>query len=95
MLTDQDINNLIQHAQKEQFEKDNLKKAEELFLKAAELGNGHAAHELGTLYIVGGKGIKIDFEKSRYWFEKSLASGFEATIATDPEWFRKFYDNNN
>jgi len=79
----------INMAHKERFENDNIKLAEELYLKAAELGSGHAAHELGVLYVVGGKGVEPNHEKSQYWLEKSLESGFEATIATDPEWFKK------
>jgi TPR repeat protein len=67
----------------------NLAKAEELLLKAAEAGSGQAAHNLGTLYIVGGPGVKADPVKSRHWFEKALASGFEATVSSDPTWFRK------
>jgi len=58
-------------------------------LKAAEMGSGHAAHELGVLYITGGPGVEPNREKGQYWLEKSLESGFESTIATDPEWFRK------
>ena len=67
----------------------NLLEAEQLFLKAAELGSGHAAHELGVLYIIGGEGLEPNYEKSQFWLEKSLALGFEETIATDPKWFRK------
>ncbi len=83
------IRKLIQMAQKEHFENGNFKLAEELYLKAAELGSGHAAHELGVLYIVGGEDLEPDHEKSQYWLEKSLESGFEETIATDPKWFRR------
>lgn len=84
-----EIDELIYKAQKARFENSNLKLAEELFLKAAKLGSGHAAHELGVLYMVGGKGIEISPEKSRYWLEISLESGFEETISSDPEWFNK------
>ena len=84
-----DIDELIRKAQKEHFENNNFIKAENLYLKAAELGSGHAAHELGVLYMAGGEGVKPNHEKSQYWLEKSLESGFEKTIATDPEWFRK------
>lgn len=84
-----DVDTLIKDAQIEHLENGNSLKAEELLTKAAEAGSGHAAHELGVLYTTGGKGLNPDHEKSQYWFEKSLESGFEKTIATDPEWFRK------
>jgi len=84
-----DIDKLIQKAQEEHFENGNFKQAEKLYLEAAKLGSGHAAHELGILYIAGGEGVKPNKEKSQYWLEKSLESGFEKTIATDPEWFKK------
>ena len=66
-----------------------LEKAERLYLEAANMGSGHAAHQLGVLYIVGGPGVKKDTEKAQYWLNISLESGFEKTIATDPEWFKK------
>lgn len=84
-----DTDDLIRQAQNELFENGNASVAEELLLKAAESGSGHAAHELGILYIGGGKGVEPNREKSQYWFEKSLESGYEATIASDPEWFRR------
>lgn len=84
-----DAGDLIKKAQIEHFKNHNLVEAEKLYLKAAELGSGHAAHELGVLYISGGPGVEPDYEKSQYWLEKSLESGFESSIATDPEWFRK------
>ena len=80
---------LIKNAQIEHFENHNLVEAEKLYLMAAELGSGHADHELGVLYISGGPGVEPNFEKSQYWLEKSLESGFESSIAADPEWFRK------
>jgi len=67
----------------------NLSKAQALLLEAAEAGNGHAAHNLGTLYATGGPGIEADSAKSRYWYEKALATGFEETVASDPTWFRR------
>lgn len=83
-----EIDQLIKLAQEKQIN-GNTAEAEKLFIKAADLGSGHAAHELGILYIAGGEGIEPNHKKSQYWLEKSLASGFEATIATDPEWFKK------
>jgi len=84
-----DVNELIKRAQIEQFENHNFVEAEKLYLSAAELGSGHAAHELGILYISGGPGVEPDYEKSQYWLEISLKSGFEGSVATDPEWFKK------
>ena len=86
---------IIKKAQKEHFENGNFKLAEELYLEAAELGSGHAAHELGVLYVVGGEGIEPDHEKSQYWLEKSLESGFESTIAIDSEWFKNKQHNKS
>lgn len=63
----------------------NVVEAEKLYLEAAERGSGHAAHELGILYISGGNGLEPNFDKSQYWLQKSAGSGFEATIASDPE----------
>ena len=65
------------------------REAEKLLLAAAEGGSGHAAHNLGTLYACGAPGVEPDDGKSLHWYEKSLESGFEATVATDPTWFRK------
>ena len=83
-----DTDELIKKAKIEYFENHNLVEAEKLYLKAAELGSGHAAHELGVLYISGGPGVEPNYEKSKYWLDKSLESGYESTIATDREWFR-------
>ena len=66
----------------------NGKEAEMLFLKAANAGSGHAAHELGVLYIGGAPGIKPNKEDSQKWLNISLKLGFEASIATNPEWFK-------
>lgn len=83
-----DIEKLIVEAQKKRFNGDDVA-AEKLFLEAANHGSGHAAHELGVLYITGGNGIEPNHEKSQYWLQISLESGFEGTIASDPEWFKK------
>lgn len=68
--------------------KGNHLKAKELLLKEAEAGNGHAAHNLGTLYITGGIGIEPNREEARRWYEVALATGFEEAVASDPTWFR-------
>lgn len=83
------IDEIIQQAQLECFDNGNFVEAEKLFLEAANEGSGRAAHELGIMYITGGPGLKPNHEKSQYWLERSLDLGFEKTIATDPEWFRK------
>jgi len=80
---------LISKAQTELFENQNGLKAEKLLLEAAELDSGHAFHELGILYGTGCKNLKPNPKQARFWLEKSLESGFEETIASDPEWFKK------
>jgi TPR repeat protein len=83
-----DIDELIAAACKTYIDGD-AKQAEKLYLIAAQQGSGHAAHNLGVLYITGGTNLEPDLEKSQYWLQKSLESGFEVTIASDPEWFKK------
>jgi len=83
-----DIDKLIAEAHVKRFNGDDVS-AERLYLEAAIHGSGHAAHELGVLYITGGNGIDPDFNKSQYWLQISLESGYEGTIASDPEWFKK------
>ncbi len=65
------------------------RRAEALLLAAAKAGNGHAAHNLGTLYTTGGEGVNCDLEKSRFWYQRALDSEFEATAASDPTWFKR------
>ena len=79
---------IISKAQIERFENQNGLAAEELLLKAANLGSGHAAHELGVLYGTGCGSLKVNPEQAKFWLEKSLERGFEQTIASDPEWFK-------
>lgn len=66
----------------------NGKEAETLFLKAANAGSGHAAHELGVLYIGGAPGVEPNKAESQKWLNISLESGFETSIASAPEWFK-------
>lgn len=66
-----------------------LVRAESLLLRAAKNESGCAAHNLGTLYAVGGPGIEASSNKSQRFYEQALALGFEKTVATDPTWFRK------
>ncbi len=63
-------------------------KAKDMLLKEAKKGNGHAAHNLATIFVTGGNGIQSDTDEAKRWYEVALASGFEETIATDPTWFR-------
>ena len=67
----------------EEWQAGNLSRAEELLIQAAEAGNGHAAHNLRTVYATGGPGVELDPGKSRYWYEKALASGFKETVASE------------
>ena len=83
-----ETDDLIALAHEARFHGDALE-AERLYLQAANQGSGHAAHELGVLYRTGGEGLAPDQEKSQFWLEKSLESGYEATAASDPEWFKK------
>ncbi len=83
-----DVNELLNLAMEKQINGD-ISGAEKLLMEAAESGSGHAAHNLGVFYITCGEGIDHNLEKARYWLDISLASGFEETIASDPEWFKK------
>ncbi|MBM4207360.1 MAG: hypothetical protein FJ190_04860 [Gammaproteobacteria bacterium] len=83
-----DIDTLINMACEKQLN-GYAKEAEKLYLIAAQQGSGHAAHNLGVLDITGGKDLEPDLEKSQYWLQQSLESGFEATVASDPEWFKR------
>lgn len=47
------------------------KKAYPYILQAAKIGNPHAQNILGC-YFSGGHGIKINYNKSFYWFNKSV-----------------------
>jgi TPR repeat protein len=63
----------------------NLTKAVELLTKAYELGDGTAAHNLGTIYAMGEEEIKKDHEKSKMYYRKAKEMG--AQYAPD-----KFYE---
>ena len=53
----------------------NLTKAVELLTKAYELGDGTAAHNLGTIYAMGEEEIEKDFEKSKMYYRKAKEMG--------------------
>lgn len=63
-------------------------RARDILQAEAEKGNGHAAHNLGTLYATGGIGIEPDPVEARRWMEVALATNFEDSVATDPTWFK-------
>lgn len=73
----------------EAWEAGNIKRAELLLIEAAADGNGHVAHNLGTLYSIGGPGVEAHPAKSLQYYEQALASGFEETVSNDPTWFKK------
>ena len=58
-----------------------LPDAERWLKVCAEAGDGHAAHNLGALYL------RLDQpESARRYFQLAVDSGFEATVASDPNW---------
>jgi TPR repeat protein len=62
----------------------NGKEAVKYFEKAIELGDGGAAHNLGTLYISDVPGVTNDPVKSKYYYR--LAKKMGAQFAND-EWY--------
>lgn len=54
--------------------------------KAAEAGNGCAAHNLGVVYFTC---PEPNQEEGKKWFQLAYDLGFEAQVATDPLWFKK------
>ena len=52
-----------------------LNKAVELLIKAYELGDGTAAHNLGTIYAMGEDDIEQDYEKSKMFYRKAKEMG--------------------
>ena len=56
-------------------------KAVQLLMRAVELGQGVAAHNLGTIYSGGMPGIKADNEKSKFYYRKAKSMG--AQFASD------------
>jgi len=53
----------------------NLTKAVEHLTKAYELGDGTAAHNLGTIYAMGEEEIEKDYEKSKMYYRKAKQLG--------------------
>ncbi len=61
------------------------KKAVELLSKAVSLGDGVAAHNLGTIYIMGLPGVEKDAQLSKKYYR--MAKDMGAQFAAD-----EFYD---
>jgi len=53
----------------------NLSKAVEILTRSYELGNGTAAHNLGTIYAMGEEEISKDRAKSRMYYNKAKSMG--------------------
>lgn len=54
--------------------------------KAAEAGNGCAAHNLGVVYLTSPEPDPVE---GRKWLQLAYDLGFEAQVASDPLWFKK------
>jgi hypothetical protein len=55
----------------------------------ADSGNGHAAHNLATALRTGPHGQSESAKlESRRYMQIAVDSGFEATVVTDPYWWR-------
>ncbi len=50
-------------------------KAVQLLTRAAELGDGVAAHNLGTIYVMDLPGVGQDLQLSKYFYRKAKALG--------------------
>jgi TPR repeat protein len=57
-------------------------------MAAAEAGHGLAAHNLATALGTGGPGVPADLEQARRFMRLAVDRGFEATVSTDPSWWR-------
>lgn len=54
--------------------------------KAADLGDGLAAHNLGTLYLACDPRQP---EEAKKWYQLAYELGVEEKISSDPLWFRR------
>jgi TPR repeat protein len=68
-----------------------VSKAISMFERAAALGNGYAAHNLGTLYAVGGAQGLRDLELSRRWYLKARDLGL--VVASD-SWYESLREED-
>jgi len=57
--------------------------------QAAEAGDGCAAHNLGTLFLTCEPEIPRNPEESQRWYQLAYDLGFEETVASDPQWFKR------
>lgn len=62
------------------------RKAAELLAEAAELGEGVAAHNLGTVYFTGIPGVKTDKELSKKYYLRARDLG---CVLCEPEFYKK------
>ncbi|MBI1870116.1 MAG: sel1 repeat family protein [Chlamydiae bacterium] len=52
--------------------------------KAADQGDGSAAHNLGTIYLGGMPGIPVDQDLAKKWYRKARDLGF---VTANSEWY--------
>jgi TPR repeat protein len=53
--------------------------------RAADGGDGVAAHNLATILLSGGPGIDPDCEEAMHYLERARQSGFEAIVTPDSD----------
>ncbi len=68
------MNNYIFEKANSEYDCGNLKKAFELFLKAAEDGNDSAMDRVASMYE-SAEGVDYDFDKAIYWYRKAVDAG--------------------
>jgi len=62
-----------------------LLEAERWLKVCADAGDGHAAHNLGTLYLrLNQKDL------ANVYFQLAVDSGFEASVCSDPNWWKRW-----
>ena len=69
----------------------NDKKAFELYLKAAELGNGRCQYQVAIMYQ-DGSGTELNTEKADQWFERFSHSSVAWNYLWAADWARMYYD---
>lgn len=57
--------------------------------RAADSGHGRAAHNLATALVTGGPGVPPNRAEFSKYMEISYGSGFEATVSSDPLWWKR------
>ena len=63
--------------------------AERWLRSAADAGHGGAAHNLAVLYSGGWPGREPDKTRASAYFQIAVDSGFEASVASDPLWWKR------